>query len=389
MSQDALMNTYGLRGTKLVKGEGCNLWDDAGNQYLDALSGIAVCGLGHAHPGVTQAITEQANTLLHTSNLFAIDPQEKLGARLRELSGMDKVFFANSGAEANEAAIKIARKYGQDRGIRNPTIITMSGSFHGRTMATLSATGNNKIQAGFEPLLSGFVHAPFNDVATVTQLVRSNPNIVAVMVEPIQGEGGINVPADDYLNQLRALCDQHELLLMLDEIQTGNGRSGRYFCHQWNGIKPDVLTTAKGLGNGVPIGACLAKGNAAEVLNPGNHGSTFGGNPLCCHTALAVVNHLVDDGHIENARHLGDYFLQAFSETLKNCDQVANIRGKGLLLGIELKQVNLPVVAAAMAKGLIVNLTAGNVIRLLPPLITQQQQADKVIDVVSQIIRAV
>lgn len=389
MSQDALMNTYGPRGTKLVKGEGCNLWDDAGNQYLDALSGIAVCGLGHAHPGVTQAITEQANTLLHTSNLFAIDPQEKLGARLRELSGMDKVFFANSGAEANEAAIKIARKYGQDRGIRNPTIITMSGSFHGRTMATLSATGNKKIQAGFEPLLSGFVHAPFNDVATVTQLVRSNPNIVAVMVEPIQGEGGINVPADDYLNQLRALCDQHELLLMLDEIQTGNGRSGRYFCHQWNGITPDVLTTAKGLGNGVPIGACLAKGNAAEVLNPGNHGSTFGGNPLCCHTALAVVNHLVDDGHIENARHLGDYFLQAFSETLKNCDQVANIRGKGLLLGIELKQVNLPVVAAAMAKGLIVNLTAGNVIRLLPPLITQQQQADKVIDVVSQIIRAV
>lgn len=387
MSQDALMNTYGPRLAKLVRGEGCYLWDDAGNQYLDALSGIAVCGLGHAHPGVTRAITEQASSLMHISNLFAIDPQEKLGTRLRELSGLDKVFFSNSGAEANEAAIKIARKYGQDRGIHNPTIITMSGSFHGRTMATLSATGNNKVQNGFEPLLSGFIHAPFNDVATVTQLVTSNPNIVAILVEPIQGEGGINVPADDYLNQLRNLCDKHELLLMLDEIQTGNGRAGRFFCHQWNGISPDVVTTAKGLGNGVPIGACLAKGAAAEVLTPGNHGSTFGGNPLCSHTALAVVDHLVDDGHIDNARDLGDYFIKSFQDTLQGCDKVKEIRGKGLLIGIELTESNLPVVQMAKDKGVIINLTAGNVIRLLPPLITNQQQADKTIDVVSQIVR--
>lgn len=388
MSQDALMNTYGPRSAKLVKGEGCYLWDDAGKQYLDALSGIAVCGLGHSHPGVTRAITEQACTLLHTSNLFAIDPQEKLGARLRDLSGLDKVFFSNSGAEANEAAIKIARKYGQDRGIHQPTIITMSGSFHGRTMATLSATGNKKVQTGFEPLLSGFVHAPYNDVATVTRLVESNPNVVAIMLEPVQGEGGINVPANDYLNRLRALCDKHDLLLMLDEIQTGNGRSGKFFSFEHNGITPDVVTTAKGLGNGVPIGACMARGKAAETLAPGNHGSTFGGNPLCSHTGLAVVNHIVDDGHMAAASQLGEYFLTAFKETLANCDKVRDIRGQGLLLGIELSEANAPIVAAAKDQGLIVNLTAGNVVRLLPPLITTQQQADTIIDVVSRCIKS-
>jgi len=384
----ALMNTYGPRVAKLVKGEGCYLWDDAGNQYLDALSGIAVCGLGHSHPGVTRAICEQAATLMHTSNLFAIGPQEQLAARLRDLSGMDKVFFSNSGAEANEAAIKIARKYGQDKGIYDPTIITMAGSFHGRTMATLTATGNKKIKHGFEPLVSGFAHAPYNDVATVTNMVASNPNIVAVMVEPVQGEGGIQVPADDYLNQLRALCDRHELLLILDEIQSGNARSGKYFCHQWNGIAADVVTTAKGLGNGVPIGACLAKGRAAEVFAPGNHGSTFGGNPLCTHTALTVVNHLVDDGHMANAQQLGDYMLAAFQETLGSCDKVNAIRGKGLLLGIELSENNAPVVAAAKEQGVIINLTAGNVIRILPPLITNQQQADVIIDTVTRVVKA-
>jgi len=382
------MNTYGPRIAKLVKGEGCYLWDDVGNQYLDALSGIAVCGLGHSHPGVAQAIAEQASTLMHTSNLFAIDPQEKLGERLRELSGMDRVFFSNSGAEANEAAIKIARKYGQDRGVADPVIITMHGSFHGRTMATLTATGNNKVKKGFEPLVSGFVHAPFNDVDTAAKLMASDANIVAVLVEPIQGEGGINIPAEDYLNRLRELCDQHQALLMLDEIQSGNGRSGKFFCYQWNNILPDVVTTAKGLGNGLPIGACLASGRAAEVLQPGNHGSTFGGNPLCTHGALTVVNHLVDDGLMEHAEQLGEYFLNKLRSVLRDCPKVSKIRGKGLLIGIELTEDNLPVVEACKNRGLIVNLTAGRVVRLLPPLIMEQQQADVVIDTVSDVIKA-
>ncbi len=382
------MNTYGPRIAKLVRGEGCLLWDDEGNQYLDALSGIAVCGLGHSHPAITRAIAEQAGTLMHTSNLFAIDQQEKLGERLRQLSGMDRVFFSNSGAEANEAAIKIARKYGQDKGIHHPIIVTASGSFHGRTMATLSATGNNKIKKGFEPLVPGFVHVPYNDVATLTQVVKSDSNIVAVMVEPIQGEGGINIPAEDYLPQLRELCDERGLLLILDEIQTGNGRAGKYFCYQWHDLLPDVVTTAKGLGNGLPIGACLARGAAAEVLNPGNHGTTFGGNPLCTHAALAVVNEVVDGGYIERAASLGETMLKQLQAKLSDCPRVKLVRGKGLLLGIELDQNDLPVVAEAKKRGLIVNLTAGNVVRLLPPLITTDAQADTIVDVISEVLHA-
>ena len=380
------MNTYGPRIAKLVKGDGCYLWDDLGNRYLDALSGIAVCGLGHTHPAVTEAICEQANTLLHISNLFAIDPQEKLGSRLRELSAMDRVFFSNSGAEANEAAIKIARKYGHDRGIDHPVIITADKSFHGRTMATLSATGNQKVKAGFEPLVSGFIHAPYDDVDTIARLLESDSNIVAVMVEPIQGEGGINIPADDYLNQLRALCDQHQALLILDEIQSGNGRSGKFFCYEWNEILPDVVTTAKGLGNGLPIGACLARGAAAEVLQPGNHGSTFGGNPMCTHAALAVVEHIVNNGCLENAQSLGNYFIERLSIALKDCAKVKEIRGKGLLIGIELSEDNLPVVEACKNRGLILNLTAGRVVRLLPPLIMTREQADVVIETLADVL---
>lgn len=386
MDQSALMNTYGPRSVQLVKGDGCYLWDDQGKRYLDALSGIAVCGLGHNHTDVTAAITEQANTLLHTSNLFSIEPQERLGRRLREISGMDKVFFSNSGAEANEAAIKIARKYGHSKGIDDPVIITMDGSFHGRTMATLTATGNPKVKQGFAPYLSGFVHAPYNDVEALEKLVTTNPNTVAIMVEPVQGEGGINIPASDYLNRLRTLCDHNGLLLILDEIQTGNGRTGKYFAYQWNDIKPDVVTTAKGLGNGLPIGACLATGDAAEVLQPGNHGSTFGGNPFCTHVADTIVDAILKDNLLEHVAELGKYYQSRFEDALKGSGKVKEIRAKGLLIGVELTCPSAEVVPKALAKGLIVNATAGTVIRLLPPLITDREQADFTVDTLVEII---
>jgi acetylornithine aminotransferase len=372
-----------------VKGQGCILWDDQGNQYLDALSGIAVCGLGHAHPAVTQAITEQANTLLHASNLFATEPQELLGERLREISGLDKVFFSNSGAEANEAAIKIARKYGHQQGIQDPLIITAEGSFHGRTMATLTATGNPKVKTGFAPLLSGFIHAPYNDIDAIEQLLQANANAVAVMVEPVQGEGGINIPSADYLSKLRALCDRHKTLLILDEIQTGNGRTGRYFAYQWHEFLPDVVTTAKGLGNGLPIGACLARGPAAEVLVPGSHGSTFGGNPVCAQAALAVVDNLCNGGWIDRADSLGKFYREQLTEALADCDLVKEIRVFGLMIGIELYQANLPVVEKAAAQGLILNLTAGNVVRMLPPLITTKDQAKQAVEIIANVLRAI
>ncbi|BFM14360.1 aspartate aminotransferase family protein [Maricurvus nonylphenolicus] len=388
MSTQALMNTYGERAITLVKGEGMHLWDDQGRRYLDALSGIAVCALGHCHPAFTQAITEQAQTLVHVSNLYNIQPQEKLAEQLCSQSGMEKVFFSNSGAEANEAAIKIARKYGNEKGIDCPTIITMNGSFHGRTMATLSATGNPKVQQGFEPLVSGFVNAPYNDVEAVKALAEQNNNIVAILVEPVQGEGGVNVPAGDYLNQLRDICDQNDWLLMLDEIQTGNGRTGKYFAFQHNGIKPDVVTTAKGLGNGLPIGACLAQGKAAEILQPGNHGSTFGGNPLACHGASAVVETLVNDKLIENAEAQGQYLLKSFGEALQGNGKVVDIRGLGLMVGIQLNQDCPQLVAKAMEAGLLLNVTAGNTIRLLPPLILSQADADNIVEKVIALINA-
>jgi acetylornithine/N-succinyldiaminopimelate aminotransferase len=388
MSTQALMNTYGERAITLVKGEGMHLWDDQGRRYLDALSGIAVCALGHCHPAFTQAITEQAQTLVHVSNLYNIQPQQKLAEQLCQASGMEKVFFSNSGAEANEAAIKIARKYGNDKGIENPTIITMGGSFHGRTMATLSATGNPKVHQGFQPLVSGFVQATYDDVDAIKQLAEQHRNIVAILVEPVQGEGGVHVPSSDYLNQLRDLCDQHDWLLMLDEIQTGNGRTGKYFAFQHNGIKPDVVTTAKGLGNGLPIGACLAQGKAADVLQPGNHGSTFGGNPLVCHGASAVVDTLVNDKLIENAASQGQYLQEQFTKALAGNDKVSDIRGLGLMTGIELTQDCPELVAKAFEDGLLINVTAGNTIRLLPPLILSQSDADIIVEKVSALINA-
>ncbi|MYM63251.1 acetylornithine transaminase [Pseudomaricurvus sp. HS19] len=384
MATTALMNTYGERKLTLVKGEGVYVWDDQGRRYLDALSGIAVCGLGHAHPAVTKAVSEQAATLVHCSNLYNTLPQQQLAQQLCELSGMDNVFFSNSGAEANEAAIKIARKYGNDKGVSCPTIVTMAGSFHGRTMATLTATGNAKVKTGFAPLLEGFVQVPFDDVAAVAALV--NDNIVAVLVEPVQGEGGIRVPADDYLAQLRSLCDERGWLLMLDEIQTGNGRSGELFAFQHTNIKPDVVTTAKGLGNGLPIGACLARGKAGDILQPGNHGSTYGGNPLVCHVAAAVLETLQQEQLISNAREQGNYLLQGFREALQGNAGVTSIRGMGLLLGIELNRDCGELVGAAADAGLLINVTAGNTIRLLPPLTITREHADEILRIVCQLI---
>ncbi len=382
-----LMDTYGTRPLTFVKGEGVWLWDADGNKYLDAVAGIAVCGLGHAHPQVAAATAEQASTLVHTSNLYNIPQQQQLGDKLVELSGMDSVFFGNSGAEANEAAIKIARLYGHNKGIDTPTIIVMEQSFHGRTMATLTATGNRKVHAGFEPLLKGFLRAPFNDINSIEQMAANNADIVAILVEPVQGEGGVNVPAASYLPKLRDICDRQGWLLMLDEIQTGNGRTGSFFAYQQCGLLPDVVTVAKGLGNGFPIGACLARGAAAQTLQPGNHGSTYGGNPLGCATALATLNVLSEQNLPARAAQLGSFFLSQFKELLKGASCVREIRGQGLMIGIELDQPCAELVAKAAAQGLLINVTAGNTIRLLPPLIMTDEQAQQVVDILVPLIK--
>lgn len=383
----ALMNTYGTRTLNFVRGEGVWLFDTQDKRYLDAISGIAVCGLGHANPVVAATIAKQAATLVHTSNLYNIPQQEKLGETLCQLSGMDKVFFGNSGAEANECAIKLARFYGHSKAIENPVIIVMENSFHGRTLATLTATGNRKVQAGFEPLVQGFVRAPYGDVEAITTIAANNPNVVAILVEPIQGEGGVNIPVDDYLNRLREICNHHDWLLMLDEVQTGNGRTGKYFAYQHNGILPDVVTTAKGLGNGFPIGACLAKGIAAELFQPGNHGSTYGGSPLACATAQSVVDILLKDNLIERAANLGAQLLEDFEKELGNCDHVVAIRGKGLMIGIELKQERPNLVSDAAAQGLLINVTAGKVVRLLPPLVLSDTDASFLVTTLCNLIR--
>lgn len=382
----SLMNTYGTRTLTLTRGEGSRVWDDQGKSYLDGISGIAVCALGYSHPAITKAISEQAATLVHTSNLYNIPQQQRLGDLLIQVSGMDKVFFSNSGAEANEAAIKIARKYGNDKGVKNPTIIVMSNSFHGRTMATLTATGNTKVQIGFEPLVEGFIRVPYDDVPAVKAAIAEHKNIVAILVEPVQGEGGVRVPAANYLNELRAIADQHQLLLMLDEIQTGNGRTGTYFAYQHNGILPDVVTTAKGLGNGMPIGACLARGKAAEVLQAGNHGTTFGGNPLACSAGIAVVETLQSSGLIERAKVLGDKLLNDFKTALAGNANVVDIRGKGLMIGIELNAPCGDLVQKGRDLGVLINVTALNTIRLLPTFILTDAEADELVAKVVQLV---
>ncbi|CAG7857501.1 partial acetylornithine/N-succinyldiaminopimelate aminotransferase, partial [biofilm metagenome] len=333
---DHLMPTYNRLPVCFERGEGAWLWDAYGKRYLDALSGIAVCGLGHAHPAVHKAICEQSAKLLHTSNLYRINVQAQLADKLAEMSGMESVFFCNSGAEANEAAIKLARKFGHERGIKNPAIIVTDKSFHGRTLATLSATGNAKIHLGFEPLVEGFARVPFDDINAIKLALENNNNIVAILVEPIQGEGGINIPAHDYLNQIRTLCDQHNLLMMLDEIQSGMGRTGKFLACQHNGILPDVCTLAKALGNGVPIGACLTAGKAAGLFSAGNHGSTFGGNPLACSAALAVLDVLIKDDLIAAADTKGKTITSGLAKLLAGNTHINDIRHKGLMIGIEL-----------------------------------------------------
>ncbi|VAW69181.1 Acetylornithine aminotransferase [hydrothermal vent metagenome] len=381
-----MMKTYAPLDVCFDRGEGAWLFDDKGTKYLDALSGIAVCGLGHAHPAVTRAIQAQAEKLLHTSNLYAIPNQQQLANQLCEISAMDRVFFSNSGAEANEAAIKLARLYGNQQNIDNPSIIVTDGSFHGRTLATLSATGNRKVQAGFEPLVHGFIRAPYNDIDAIRNIAQNSHSVVAILVEPIQGEGGINIPDENYLNELRAICDEHNWLLMLDEIQTGMGRTGEWFAFQHSKIKPDVMTLAKGLGNGVPIGACIAQGKAAELFQPGNHGSTFGGNPLTCAAAGAVVDTITQEKLCQRAAQLGTKMLKAFESRLATVEDVKAIRGKGLMLGIELDRDCPELVALALHQHCLINVTAGNTVRLLPPLIMSDEQADTVVNTVCTLI---
>ncbi|MDH5484414.1 MAG: acetylornithine transaminase [Gammaproteobacteria bacterium] len=383
------MTTYAPLPVCFEKGEGALLYDDKGKSYLDALSGIAVCGLGHAHPQVTEAISEQAGKLIHTSNLYCIHRQQELADKLTRVSGMDRVFFSNSGAEANEAAIKLARLHGHKKGIDNPAIIVTDGSFHGRTMATLSATGNRKVQAGFEPLVQGFIRAPYNDIEAIKKIAQNSSNVVAVLIEPIQGEGGINCPDANFLPQLRELCNQHGWLMMLDEIQTGMARTGQWFAFQHYDFSPDVMTLAKALGNGVPIGACLAKGDAANIFQPGNHGSTFGGNPLACAAANAVIDTIEKDQLLQQAQSLGHYLLDGFKQQLSGVELVNDIRGQGLLIGIELKRDCTELVSQALEKGLLINVTAGNVIRMLPPLILSETQADQIIEIVSGLIKSI
>ncbi|MHB1142591.1 MAG: acetylornithine/succinylornithine family transaminase [Sulfuricaulis sp.] len=369
-------------------GEGAWLWDTQGRKYLDALAGIAVCGLGHAHPAVTAALCDQAGKLLHTSNWYQIPLQEQLAERLCKLAGMDNAFFCNSGAEANEAAIKLARLYGHQRDILTPGIIVTEGSFHGRTLATLSASGNRKIQSGFEPLVQGFYRVPYNDLAAVQQVGERNKDVVAVLVEPITGEGGISIPDTGYLKGLRQICDERGWLLMLDEIQSGMCRTGKWFACQHEGVVPDVMTLAKGLGNGVPIGACLAHGKAAHVFKPGSHGSTFSGNPLVCRVALTVIDELEKGKLAERAGKLGQRLLAGLKQKLGNVPGVREIRGRGLMLAVELDRPCKELLQRALESGILINVTADNVVRLLPPLIFTDNEADLLVEKLDPVIRA-
>ncbi|SEA09313.1 acetylornithine aminotransferase apoenzyme [Nitrosospira multiformis ATCC 25196] len=381
------MNTYLRLPVTFARGEGVWLWDEEGKRYLDALAGVAVCGLGHCHPALAKALCDQAGTLIHTSNLYHIRKQEQLGTRLTALSGMDNAFFCNSGAEANEAAIKLARLYGHGKNIDLPTIIVMEKSFHGRTMATLTASGNRKVQAGFEPLLTGFARVPYNDLEAVAQVAEHNKNVVAILVEPYQGEGGVNVPQANYLQGLRHLCNQNGWLLMLDEVQCGIGRTGNWFAFQYSGITPDVVTLAKGLGSGVPIGACLAKGIAANVFKPGNHASTFGGNPLACSAALTTLEVIEKEDLLRNAMEVGDFMRSLFKAQLADLPEVIEIRGQGLMIGIELSKPCGELVKEALKKGLLINVTSDKVVRLLPPLVIQRSEAEQVVNILSPIVK--
>lgn len=381
-----LMHTYNRIPVDFVRGEGSWLFDAEGNKYLDAISGIAVCALGHSHPGFIKAVQDQVATLVHTSNLYGVPLQQELAEKLCQASGMDRVFFCNSGAEGNEAQIKLARMYGHHKGIDVPGIIVMEGAFHGRTMGSLTATHSNRHQDGFAPFLEGFYRVPFNDVDAVAATIKAHDNIVAILVEPIQGEGGVVMPGADYLKALRTLCDENDMLLMLDEVQTGNGRTGKYFAYQHAGILPDVFATAKGLGNGFPIGACLASGKAADIFQPGHHATTFGGSPLACAAALAVNTALLTENLMENATVQGDRIKFGLSMRLQNAAHVKAIRGQGLMIGIELDSPCGELVGQAREKGILINVASGNVVRLVPPLNLTEAESDLIIDTISTLV---
>ncbi|NPA72096.1 MAG: acetylornithine transaminase [Gammaproteobacteria bacterium] len=380
-----LMNTYARLPVTFERGDGATLTDTQGKTYLDALSGIAVCSLGHAHPAISEAICAQSKKLIHTSNLYQIENQQQLADKLIDLSAMERVFFCNSGAEANETALKIARKFGNEQNIANPSVIVMNNSFHGRTMATLSATGNDKVHEGFQPLVSGFIRVDYDDIAAVEHHTQ-NKDIVAILVEPVQGEGGVHVPQAGYLTALRKICDENNWLLMLDEIQTGLGRTGEWFAFQHENITPDVMTLAKALGNGMPIGACLAKGRATNVLVPGNHGTTFGGNPLACAAGLAVINVLETNQYIPTIAKKGLALVNQFKSTLSDQAGIVDIRGRGYMIGIQLDRPCAQLVGLALEKGLLINVTRGDTVRLLPPFVMSTEQTEQLIHELSELI---
>ncbi|MDP3440396.1 MAG: aspartate aminotransferase family protein [Azonexus sp.] len=382
-----VMNTYARLPVAFSHGQGSRITDTEGREYLDALSGIAVSTLGHAHPKLVAAIAAQAGRMLHTSNLYQIREQEQLADKLAALSGMDEVFFCNSGCEANEAAIKLARFYGHKQGIELPTIIVMEKAFHGRTMATLSATGNRKAQAGFEPLVTGFVRVPYDDLDAIKAVAEHNKNVVAVMLEIVQGEGGIHLASIEFQKELRQLCDEHGWLLICDEVQCGMARTGKWFGYQHAGIQPDVATLAKGLGSGVPIGACMVSGKALGLFAPGNHGSTFGGNPLACTAALTTISTIEQDALMANAEHVGALIRQLMAEALAGVKGLVEIRGLGLMIGIELDRPCGELVGKALAAGVLINVTADKVIRFLPPLIFSENDAKELVDRITPLIK--
>jgi acetylornithine/N-succinyldiaminopimelate aminotransferase len=389
VSNNALMTTYLPQPVAFERGEGVWLYDTEGRRYLDALAGIAVNTLGYNHPVLTPALQEQVAKLIHHSNLFEAPLQQQLAAKLAALSGMDKVFFCCTGLEANEGAIKIARLYGHNKGISNPEIVVYEKAFHGRSLATLSATGNRKVQIGFEPLVPGFVRAPLNDMSALQEIANTHPNVVAIFLEAIQGEGGINPARAEYLQAVRKLCDEKGWLMMVDEVQCGMGRSGKWFSHQWAGIVPDVVPMAKGLGSGVPIGAIIAKGVAAQTFKPGNHGTTFGGNPLAMRAALTTIDIMEKDGLVANAAAMGQFIRDQLTARLKHLPGFKEVRGQGLMLGVQLDRPCAEIVPMALKAGLVLNVTAESVVRLLPPLIYQKAHAQLLVDTLVPIIEAV
>jgi acetylornithine aminotransferase len=381
------MHTYGRLPIALTHGQGCRVWDTTGKGYLDALGGIAVNTLGHAHPKLVPALCDQVGKMIHSSNYYHVPLQEELAAKLVQLSGMENVFFCSTGLEANEAALKLARKFGQDKGITHPEVVVYEKAFHGRSIATLSATGNPKVHAGFGPLVEGFIRVPLNDVAALEKATAGNPNVVAVFFEAIQGEGGVTPMDADYLRQVRALCDQHDWLLMIDEVQCGMGRTGKWFAHQWAGILPDVMPLAKGLGSGVPIGAVVAGPKAAHIFKPGNHGTTFGGNPLAMRAGVETIRIMEEEGILDNAAKVGEHLRAALVRELGGLKGVKDIRGMGLMIGVDLTVPCSELMGRAADAGLLISVTADTVIRLVPPLIMSAAEADEVVAILAPLVK--